>query len=297
MKCRLCGFDNKENAKFCGSCGVDLAPHQPDVRKKQQIDLKTTGICPSCGYQNEAGSNYCETCGAELAGKVSERPIAEHQQAGVKKRVSSLWWLVPLLFSWVGGIIAWLVVREVDKVKAKHLLIAGIAVTVFWFFLAIVGNIIIPTINSQRPSGVIDDGYPPSNAVESEPYQEEIKVPINFVDANDVGAIHFVVSYDTSVLELISVTKSAQISDALFEYENYDQVGNLTIKIISTSGIEGSGYLADMLFTVLDGDGFSPLEIGELLAFDTTFEDIIAVEGISGGFNGGSGWNPKLSFK
>ncbi|MBT4513090.1 MAG: hypothetical protein HOC20_12895 [Chloroflexi bacterium] len=37
------------------------------------------------------------------------------------------------MMAWIGGIIAYMVIRDDDKDKAKRLLIAGLIMTVFWF--------------------------------------------------------------------------------------------------------------------------------------------------------------------
>lgn len=48
--CPACGFENRQGARFCGSCGTALA----------------AAPCPSCGTQNPAGHAFCDSCGAAL---------------------------------------------------------------------------------------------------------------------------------------------------------------------------------------------------------------------------------------
>lgn len=45
------------------------------------------------------------------------------------------WWLLPILMGWMGGVIAWLLIRDQDRGRARAMLIAGIVATVFWFAL------------------------------------------------------------------------------------------------------------------------------------------------------------------
>ena len=49
--CRRCGSKNPENAKFCNSCGNDLA---------------NVKYCSQCGEKAAAGSLFCSNCGEPL---------------------------------------------------------------------------------------------------------------------------------------------------------------------------------------------------------------------------------------
>jgi hypothetical protein len=41
------------------------------------------------------------------------------------------WWLLPILMGWMGGVIAWLLIRDQDRGRARAMLITGIVATVF----------------------------------------------------------------------------------------------------------------------------------------------------------------------
>jgi hypothetical protein len=43
--------------------------------------------------------------------------------------VSGAWWLLPIFMGWLGGLIAWLVNRDVDPAKARAMLLTGIAIS------------------------------------------------------------------------------------------------------------------------------------------------------------------------
>ena len=58
------------------------------------------------------------------------------------RRVSGAWWLLPILAGWLGGLIAWLLVRENDPAKARAMLFTGIAVSA----------VLILLIVSQQPT-------------------------------------------------------------------------------------------------------------------------------------------------
>ncbi|HEX6586751.1 MAG TPA: adenylate/guanylate cyclase domain-containing protein [Solirubrobacterales bacterium] len=77
--CRACGAGNPAGARFCGSCGANLAaPEQ----------------CPACGAENPAGQAFCNSCGARLAAESegSEPSLSTtHAEAdGERKQVTVL---------------------------------------------------------------------------------------------------------------------------------------------------------------------------------------------------------------
>ena len=51
------------------------------------------------------------------------------------RRVSGAWWLLPIFMGWVGGLIAWLVNKDVDPQRARQMLITGIAISALLVFL------------------------------------------------------------------------------------------------------------------------------------------------------------------
>ena len=48
MKCKNCGYENPDTAKFCNECGEKLEPET---------------VCPECGCKNKAGAKFCNECG------------------------------------------------------------------------------------------------------------------------------------------------------------------------------------------------------------------------------------------
>ena len=57
MTCSNCGKDNRDDAKFCDSCGTRL-----------------TAICPSCNTELRIGARFCDSCGSTVS-----NPIPDHQ--------------------------------------------------------------------------------------------------------------------------------------------------------------------------------------------------------------------------
>jgi class 3 adenylate cyclase/predicted ATPase len=67
MRCPSCGFDNPEDMKFCGECGIPLQQR-----------------CPQCGFDNPARFKFCGACGTaliELPHGSQSTPV-DHQQDG-----------------------------------------------------------------------------------------------------------------------------------------------------------------------------------------------------------------------
>ena len=53
------------------------------------------------------------------------------------RRVSGAWWLLPIFMGWLGGLIAWLVNKDVDPQRARSMLITGIAISVAFIILLV----------------------------------------------------------------------------------------------------------------------------------------------------------------
>jgi hypothetical protein len=51
------------------------------------------------------------------------------------RRISGAWWLLPILMGWLGGLIAYLINRDVDPRRARAMLITGIALSAVLFLL------------------------------------------------------------------------------------------------------------------------------------------------------------------
>ena len=140
MKCQKCGIDNSPSSKFCGNCGAVIAT------SLMASDPISNITCPNCSASSSAGSVYCGSCGTELV----HPPVAwtaRTSQPATRKLTSAAWWLMPIFFAWIGGLIAWGVVRESDRSKAKKLLWTGIGLTVFWIILSFALSFAINFLN------------------------------------------------------------------------------------------------------------------------------------------------------
>ena len=131
MRCPSCQFDNESGARFCANCGSTIqVTNDPAANKAVQAG------CPNCGALNAPDSMFCENCGAQI-GQQSVTGTSQTTIQTSTNKTSAAWWLLPFFLMWVGGLIAFLVVREDDKAKAKRLLIFGIVTTFVWIVLYI----------------------------------------------------------------------------------------------------------------------------------------------------------------
>jgi len=66
-----------------------------------------------------------------------------------EKRRSNAWFLLPIFFSWIGGLIAYFILRHDDPSKAKNCLYLGIILTVVGIILQFVIVATIPGITPR----------------------------------------------------------------------------------------------------------------------------------------------------
>ncbi|HEY3264143.1 MAG TPA: hypothetical protein VGK12_03205 [Actinomycetota bacterium] len=45
------------------------------------------------------------------------------------------WWLLPILMGWMGGLIAWAMIRDHDRARARAMLVTGIVASAAWIVL------------------------------------------------------------------------------------------------------------------------------------------------------------------
>jgi len=64
---------------------------------------------------------------------------------GVGSPAHPAWWLLPILMGWMGGLMAWLLIRDQDPRRARAMLVTGIVATVVWL-------VVYSTIVPVRPS-------------------------------------------------------------------------------------------------------------------------------------------------
>ncbi|MDV2989723.1 MAG: hypothetical protein P3T54_06225 [Dehalogenimonas sp.] len=63
-------------------------------------------------------------------------PSAGSMQNNKTGHPSGVWWLLPILFGWLGGIIAWAVIKESNGGRARQMLGLGFFITFLWIGVA-----------------------------------------------------------------------------------------------------------------------------------------------------------------
>ncbi len=61
MKCKECGYDIGEDAKFCGKCG------------KPVISISNKVKCKDCGKEIDSNVDYCPKCGKSTFSESKDR--------------------------------------------------------------------------------------------------------------------------------------------------------------------------------------------------------------------------------
>lgn len=125
-----------------------------------------------------------------------------------------------------------LVVARFGGINMKKWLIAGLVIIVI---------LIVVLIVVLAGGGGDDDGSQDMGSV---------KIPIKLEAADNVGSIGIELTYDSSVLEMIDITAGELAANAMMEY-NINSAGLVVVGIIDSSGINGDGIVAEMVFNVI----------------------------------------------
>ena len=87
----------------------------------------------------EKKTKYCSNCGAKIDAKAKICPKCGVEQAPIVEKVSNGWYILPLLLGIIGGLIAWVVNKDLNPKKARGFMIFGIVWTIigiaFWWIV------------------------------------------------------------------------------------------------------------------------------------------------------------------
>jgi RNA polymerase subunit RPABC4/transcription elongation factor Spt4 len=104
----------------CPYCGA---------RSLTRNEMKLPPICPHCKALLKEEWQTCPYCGKNPA-----EPPAVHYDSFYNKP-SNAWYLAPLLFGLIGGLIAYVGTKDEDKDMANNLLIFGLIWSIFLFII------------------------------------------------------------------------------------------------------------------------------------------------------------------
>jgi hypothetical protein len=123
--------------------------------------------CAHCGASIEPNSKFCPNCGRATSLTASEggggtrvvKDIGGGRVAGTtEKRASAWWYLLPIFFGFIGGIVMFFVLKDEDRGRAKGGLKLGIILTAIGFVLWL---LIVAAIAATVPSSTTSAYYYP----------------------------------------------------------------------------------------------------------------------------------------
>jgi len=96
--------------------------------------------CQYCGGELPTDASFCSNCGRPLKPQV--RTLIPSIPTEKPSKPSWAWFLLPILLTWLGGIIGYFALRDKDKRMARNVLIVGVVLTAIIVFFAIAGYVI-----------------------------------------------------------------------------------------------------------------------------------------------------------
>jgi len=163
-----------------GLCKTHLGQKNPEIKKQEHVEnskklddqlysvnentigndesnldmykiQESNSFCNNCGSKILEKTQFCTECGNSLDNlsqtNISTTPQSYPQYSRQGGKPSAAWWLLPIFFSIIGGIIAWACIRDRDPHMAKNNLILGIILTVLPIIVTLIiflGFITIP---------------------------------------------------------------------------------------------------------------------------------------------------------
>jgi len=97
----------------------------------------------------EKKTKFCSNCGAEIDIKAKICPKCGVEQPIIPEKVSNWWYLPPIFLGIIGGLVAWVVNKDVNPKKAKKLLIIGIVIPIVWI-IAYFGIMAVVLVSTDR---------------------------------------------------------------------------------------------------------------------------------------------------
>ena len=133
---------------FCTSCGAELRPGI-SFWCKCGTAIEQGYSNPQPAYKNsrqEAFEEYENDYVSRAGGNSNPQPRYNNSPSnGPYVGVSAAWYLLPIFLSFIGGIIAWVCVKDRDPGMAKNCLILGIVITVVPFLIVLlIGLVSLP---------------------------------------------------------------------------------------------------------------------------------------------------------
>ena len=110
-------------------------------------------FCTKCGTEIQYNNNFCTKCGFKIITN-AELTNGKNQSVLKNQKRSPFWYLLPIFFGILGGLIVFFILKNTDQQKAKRSLVIGIIFTlplVSWISLQVV-------YGTQNPFYVVVSG-------------------------------------------------------------------------------------------------------------------------------------------
>ena len=114
------------------------------INENTEINLDDRNIqgnnlfCNNCGSKILENTQFCTECGNSLDPPPQTNSSTQSQYPIQGGKPSAAWYLLPIFFSVIGGIISWACIRDRDPHMAKNNLILGILLTVIPIIIGVV---------------------------------------------------------------------------------------------------------------------------------------------------------------
>ena len=114
------------------------------INENTEINLDDRNIqgnnlfCNNCGSKILENTQFCTECGSSLNNSPQTNSSTQSQYPIQGGKPSAAWYLLPIFFSVIGGIISWACIRDRDPRMAKNNLILGILLTVIPIIIGVV---------------------------------------------------------------------------------------------------------------------------------------------------------------
>ena len=192
--------------------------------------------CSKCGAENEVGSGFCKKCGADLHAASAEKP-------------SNWWYLLPILFGILGGIIGYIVIKVKDEKMAKNILYVGLGTFVL-------GIIFIAAVPSPPPTPEAPVPTPISTPPEMAPESPEVPSVLATTDVGksfEIGKPGYRYELTLESVDIVALNVSTK------ETYNYT-VNGFPLTIPESVGIQGKKLYVTIRTKGIDymATGFSP---------------------------------------
>jgi len=96
----------------------------------------------------ENKNKFCSNCGTEIDLKAKICPKCGVEQPIIPEKVSNWWYVVPGFLGIIGGLVAWLVNKDLNPKKAKRFLIIGIVLPII-YIIVYIGIFALITLTSM----------------------------------------------------------------------------------------------------------------------------------------------------